>query len=125
MSVHVEIRSDDTLCEQGQAAPSETDGLLWVYTTTSPLPAEASPSIVVTVKDLPGNSHDMVWSNNYQLIQTSLPLPSLFQHSPSLSSRLGRVSLHPHWDGRQTRYVHIAQYVAHAIKSDKLVRIEV
>jgi hypothetical protein len=64
-SVYVSIEgADDTVFEQGQAVLSGTDSLWWVYTATSLLPAQSNPRIVVTARDLPGNSHDMVWSNN-------------------------------------------------------------
>lgn len=64
-SVQVVIRGDnDVLYEEGQAVPSGTDRLLWVYTTTAQVPSESSYRVIATVKDLPGNSHEMVWSNN-------------------------------------------------------------
>jgi hypothetical protein len=61
ISVHVRIESaDGTVQEQGQAVPSETDALWWVYTTKSQVSSPTTSTVVVTAKDLPGNSSD--WS---------------------------------------------------------------
>jgi hypothetical protein len=63
--VHVVIqKADDTVVEQGQAVLSDTDGLWWVYTATSLLPAGSDPRIIATARDLAGNRDGMIWQNN-------------------------------------------------------------
>lgn len=55
-SVQITIRHQNgTIFEEGQAVQSETDGLWWVYTTTSAAPLDTNPDIIALVKDLPGN----------------------------------------------------------------------
>jgi hypothetical protein len=64
-TVHVAIRdADDNVLEQGQAVLSNTDGLWWIYTASSLVSPDSDPSILATAKDLPGNSHQMVFPNN-------------------------------------------------------------
>ena len=48
--------------EQGQAV--QADGLWWAYTSTMAVSAGASPRIVATAQDLPGNRAEMAWQNN-------------------------------------------------------------
>ena len=65
VSVQVTIENaDGTIYEQGQAIPSETEGLWWVYTTMSQVTISADVSVTATAKDLPGNSQGMVWQTN-------------------------------------------------------------
>jgi len=57
-SVHVMIRASNssaTALEEGKAVQSETDGLLWTYTTTTLVPMTPGTRLDVTAKDLPGN----------------------------------------------------------------------
>ena len=66
VSVQMSIQSPDggTTYEQGQAVPSGTDGLWWVYTTTSQVTIQPGTRVVATAKDLPGNAEGMVWQMN-------------------------------------------------------------
>jgi hypothetical protein len=57
-SVHVMIResnSSATALEEGEAVPSDTDGLLWTYTTKTLVPMTPGTRLDVMAKDLPGN----------------------------------------------------------------------
>jgi hypothetical protein len=57
-SVHVMIRASNgsaTALEEGKAVPSDTDGLLWTYTTKTLVPMTPGTRLDVIAKDLPGN----------------------------------------------------------------------
>jgi hypothetical protein len=57
-SVHVMIRESNgstTAIEEGEAVPSNTDGLLWTYTTKTLVPMTPGTRLDVMAKDLPGN----------------------------------------------------------------------
>lgn len=54
-SVRVVIHQDGNILEQGEAAPSETDGLLWTYVTTTNLMGTPNLQLDANAFDLPGN----------------------------------------------------------------------
>jgi hypothetical protein len=54
-SVRVTIHQDGNVLEAGEAAPSETDGLLWEYVTTTNLTGTPNLQLDATAFDLPGN----------------------------------------------------------------------
>jgi hypothetical protein len=62
-SVQITIQTPDGKMqfEQGQAQPSETEPLWWVYTSTTAVPLTSPVHVVVVAKDLPGNSDQLVW----------------------------------------------------------------
>lgn len=64
VQVIIQTPNGSTQFEQGQAQPSETDGLLWVYTSTSVVPLDSPVHVVAIAKDLPGNSNQLVWRTN-------------------------------------------------------------
>jgi hypothetical protein len=47
--------STTTPLEEGDAVPSETDGLLWVYTTTTTVPQTPGTHLDAYAYDLAGN----------------------------------------------------------------------
>jgi hypothetical protein len=54
-SVHLFFRNGETIFEEGDAVQSDTDGLLWTYTTQTVVPDTAPIFLAVTARDLPGN----------------------------------------------------------------------
>ena len=54
-SVRVAIHQDGNILEQGEATPSETDGLLWEYVTTTNLMGTPNLQLEASAFDLPGN----------------------------------------------------------------------
>lgn len=62
--VRVVIRDDGNVLEQGEGVRSETDGLLWTYTTTIDHPAGPALQMDVNAYDLPGNSGAMSYPLN-------------------------------------------------------------
>jgi len=56
--------ANDTVLEQGEAVPSQTDGRWWIYTTKTLVNMTAAPQVAATAFDLPGHDSVMVWSNN-------------------------------------------------------------
>jgi hypothetical protein len=44
-----------TIYEQGEAVQSETDSLMWMYTTTMLVPMTPAPRLDASAQDLPGN----------------------------------------------------------------------
>ena len=54
-SVHLIFRNSDIIVEEGDAVQSETDGLLWTYTTQTVVPNVSPLFLAATAKDLPGN----------------------------------------------------------------------
>jgi len=60
--VHVVIKDvDGTMLEEGDAVQS--DGLWWIYTTTTVISNSSTSNIVATAQDLPGNIAEMIWQN--------------------------------------------------------------
>ena len=58
VSVRVMIRENNATAialEQGEAVQSETDGLLWTYTTTTVVPMTPGTRLDAFAQDLPGN----------------------------------------------------------------------
>ena len=53
--VRVVIHQDGNILEQGEALPSETDGLLWTYVTTTNLMGTPNLQLDANAFDLPGN----------------------------------------------------------------------
>ena len=53
--VRVVIHQDGNILEQGDAAPSETDGLMWTYVTTTNLMGTSGLQLDANAYDLPGN----------------------------------------------------------------------
>jgi hypothetical protein len=53
--VRVVIHQDGNILEQGEAVPSETDGLLWTYVTTTNLMSTPGLQLDANTFDLPGN----------------------------------------------------------------------
>ena len=54
-SVRVTIHEDGNVLEAGEAVPSETDGLLWTYVTTTDLMGTPGLQLDASAHDLPGN----------------------------------------------------------------------
>lgn len=58
LSVHVVIRQHEgsqVALEEGEAEQSDTDRLLWTYTTTTRVPQRLGTRVDVSAYDLPGN----------------------------------------------------------------------
>lgn len=53
--VEVVIHQDGTILEQGDAVPSETDGMTWIYVTTAQVTPAAGILLEARAYDLPGN----------------------------------------------------------------------
>jgi hypothetical protein len=53
--VEVVIHKDGTILERGEAVPSETDGLMWTYVTTTQVTPAAGILLEAKAYDLPGN----------------------------------------------------------------------
>ena len=53
--VEVVIHNNGTILERGEAVPSEDDGLLWTYVTTSQVNGGAGVLLDANAYDLPGN----------------------------------------------------------------------
>ena len=53
--VEVVIHNNGTILEQGEAVPSETDGALWTYVTTTEVTPAAGVLLDAKAYDLPGN----------------------------------------------------------------------
>ena len=53
--VQVVIHQDGNVLEQGEAVPSETDGLMWTYVTTTNLMGTPNLQLDANAFDLPGN----------------------------------------------------------------------
>jgi len=51
-----------TIFEQSDLVRS--DGMWWIYTTTTQVPMSPAPRLVGTAYDLPGNNNGKVWSDN-------------------------------------------------------------
>ena len=54
-SVHLIFRNSDTVVEEGDAVPSDVDGLLWIYTTQTAVPDVSPLFLAAVAKDIPGN----------------------------------------------------------------------
>ena len=57
--VHVVVRDENGILEEGEAVPG--DGLWWNYTTTAT--AQDGPRVIVTARDLPGNLAEFNWED--------------------------------------------------------------
>jgi hypothetical protein len=55
IAVHLIFRNSDIIVEEGDAVPSEIDGLLWTYTTQTAMPEISPLFLAATAHDLPGN----------------------------------------------------------------------
>jgi hypothetical protein len=54
-SVHLIFRNSDIIVEEGDAVQSDTDGLLWIYTTQTVAPNVSPLFLAATARDMPGN----------------------------------------------------------------------